>query len=149
GASVHAAAPEGRIVFVRYGPDDNGRIYVINPDGSSLRRLRMRTSVKLQCIGENGCSTTIDWSYPAWSPDDRRLAAVGYFSNGLNGGDTRVYVRQPDGRTRAVFVSDAGTGTVTWSPDGKWLAHDSGRDCPTPLLIRVSTGKAHPVNKRL
>lgn len=145
---------QGKIAFVRYfltgeGVYD-GKIYVVNPDGSGLRKLQLRSTLKPKCIGENGlCSSGISWWSPSWSPDGKRLAVMSFFENGLNAGDNRVHVRAPDGRTRVVFVSDQGTGGVSWSPSGLWLAHDSGGDFPWPILISVQTGEDKALGEHL
>jgi len=131
-----------RIAFAR-----SRRIYVIHADGSGLKRLLLRANVKPTCEGEGICSKSIAWWSPAWSPKGNRLAVIGTFDNGTLDGDTRVYVRETSGHTRAVFSSDVGTSGVSWSPDGAWLAHDTGRDFPELILIRVRTGKAHRVGK--
>lgn len=134
-----AAAParQGRITYVAAG-----RLYVINPDGSGRRQLSTRPNVKPRCVGEQLCSNRIGWWSPSWSPDGRRLALVGSFDNGLMDGDNRVYIRESDGRTRQIFVSDVGTGGVAWSPDGKWIAHDTGRDTPELILLHPYATKA-------
>jgi TolB protein len=153
-ATAAAAKTQGRIAFSNWTPErGTGPIYIINPDGSGQTRVRFQPTVKPKCIGGNGaCTNTIMWREPAWSPNGKRLALIGTFGNGFLGGDTRVYIRQPGGRTRDVFSSVyEGTGGVSWSPDGMWLAYDRAVDLmdPTPILIRVRTGKAHPLGKSL
>jgi WD40 repeat protein len=141
GISVGSASPTGdyaaaankqaRIAFAR-----DGQIYVINADGSGLKLLQIRPNVKPNCE-EGPC--TFEWSSPAWSPNGKRLALSGFVENGTLDGDNRVYIRDMNGRTTVVFVSDIGAGGVSWSPDGVWLAHDTGRDWPTPRAYAEGT----------
>lgn len=65
-------------------------IYVINDDGSGLRRL-----------SPNGVT---DYS-PAWSPDGEWLACA---SGSGDAGGTKIYVMKPDGSDRKVVVNDGG-----------------------------------------
>src|SRR5919108_3789019 len=132
--SAAAASSQGRIAFAR-----GRQIYVVNPDGSGLKLLQIRPNVRVDCE-EGPC--TVEWFSPAWSPNGKRLALVGHVENGTLSGDNRVYITDMTGRARAVFVSDIAAFSLSWSPNGVSLAHDTGRDWPTPILIRVRTHKA-------
>jgi hypothetical protein len=111
----------GSIAFYHEGFDDYG-LYVMNPDGSSRRRLDPRASGA---------------SYPDWSPDATRIAygcttPVTFLEicvNTLGGGITRLGVGStpawsPDG-TRIVFAlepgqsqADPGGGIYVMAADG-------------------------------
>src|SRR2546422_80942 len=93
----------GKIAFVR---DQGGTpdIYVVNPDGTGVRRLTSDLSFV---------------AYPAWSPDGRRVAFSVpvidrgriYVMNANGSGLTRILAESRD----AVDILRAGS----WSPDGK------------------------------
>lgn len=134
--AVSKAARPGKIVFVRgWNP------WVVNPDGTAPTRLRLTVSVR----GQD--AEAISWSSPSWSRDGKRLALVGYFDNGLMGGDNRIYLRQPNGRTTDVSETGPDTATVDWSPDGKWLVSDSGWDDPGLGIENLTTGEGRNVTK--
>ena len=85
----------------------NGDIYVVNTDGTGLKRLT------------NGPS----WEdHPTWSPDGRRIAyAQWQGDNAAEGAD--IWVMNADGSGKVRLT----TGTVrgvwpTWSPDGRHIA---------------------------
>ncbi len=87
-----APAPSsGKIAFVR-----QGRIYVVNSDGTDIVQL----------------SAGPDDEEPTWSPDGRRIA----FRRAGN-----LYVMDADG-SNAVQRTAGGYGRAAWSPDGKRLA---------------------------
>jgi Tol biopolymer transport system component len=101
-----AWSPDGRrIAFTAgNGLEFGGELYVMDADGSHVRRLARVAEVV--------------WS-PQWSPDGRRLAVNGLNSCGrgceLNG----VYVLRSDGRdVRKVAEGSRG---LAWSPDGSAL----------------------------
>ncbi|HIQ01252.1 MAG TPA: hypothetical protein EYH30_03835 [Anaerolineales bacterium] len=105
-AAPEEAAREPRIAFVS---DREGEpaVYVIDPDGTSLQRV-----------------SEVGWLafFPAWSPDGRRVAYVGWRSEDEEAG---VCVAAADGADR-IQVSGTVTGVTglspTWSPDGTRLA---------------------------
>jgi Tol biopolymer transport system component len=101
------AAPVGNglIAFSRGGPEAG--LYVMNPDGSSVRRL---TTGRVDTDA-------------VWSPDGSQIAFVRGFSNERAG----IHVMDADG-TDARRITDAGSlvdGSdigPTWSPDGTKIA---------------------------
>lgn len=103
GDEYPAWSPDGtRIAFHSYR-DGNWEIYVMNVDGSGLRRLTNNP-------GED--------TYPAWSPDSSRLvfnsATVGY---------TDIYMINADGTGLTQLTSDpAPEYDPSWSPDGSMIA---------------------------
>lgn len=136
GSGYSSRGPVGRIAFAR-----GGAIFTINPDGSGLSRMGMRTQVKPTCTESGGMCSGIGWWSPSWAPDGKQLAMMGGWDDGTLDGVNLVFTRQATGRTRVVAISDVGTGSLSWSPDGTWLLHDSGRDTPQPVLINVHNRK--------
>jgi Tol biopolymer transport system component len=107
-----AWSPDGRrIAFDVYKETNNldqpqwNQIYVINIDGSGLRRLR---------------SVWQDTD-PAWSPDGRKIAFSSY-----TGSPSQIYVMNVDGSgrrllTKGGFQTDF---SPAWSPDGTKIAYE-------------------------
>jgi Tol biopolymer transport system component len=93
----------------------NGRLYVMDADGSGLRALSPRATL----------------SSPSWSPDGTRIAVV------RNQGRQLVVVDvDVDGPSLQVVARDAGYYQApAWSPDGRWIAFQSS---PDPLSERVT-----------
>jgi TolB protein len=112
-APVSAAAlgKNGLIAFER-----DGNIYTIRPDGTGLKQL----------------TRTHEDSWPAWSPDGRKLA----FSRG---GD--LHIMRPDGTGISRITTHPGEELEpTWSPDGKQLAfsHQGVDDIYGVARVRIS-----------
>jgi Tol biopolymer transport system component len=109
-------SPDGeRIAFTRHFTIDSSDIYVVDADGSDLRRLTRRSS---RSPGANS---------PAWSPDGRRIAFVRWPDqrNDLFTG-AEIYVVDTDGggprRVTARPLESPGDFGPVWSPDGKRIA---------------------------
>lgn len=96
-------SPDGtRISFWR-GSARSGAYFVMNTDGSGLRRI-------------SGGQRT-PWGCPSWFPDGKRVV----FTKGFN-----LYVRSI-GSTRSIRITDNKDGTLyrpSVSPDGRWIACD-------------------------
>ncbi len=105
-----ALSPDGSSIAFTSMLDGNRDLYVMNLDGSDIKRL----TTDLAADGK-----------PAWSPDGQWIA----FETRRDG-DWEVYWIKVDGSgilnlTRNSAASD---GHPTWSPDGKQIAFQSNRD---------------------
>jgi Tol biopolymer transport system component len=93
----------GKIAFVTQGqPSSTQVISVIDPNGS----------------GQVALTSGHNDSFPAWSPDGRRIA----FTR-----DGHVAVMNTDGSNQALLIAG---GEPSWSPDGSRIAFESTRDDP-------------------
>lgn len=94
-----AYSPDGtRIAFVT-SRDGNSEIYVVNRDGSNLRRLT---------------NNAADDTAPAWSPNGQQIAFV---STRLSVTSPRLYIMNADGSgQRAVPVPDTYVDRPSWAP---------------------------------
>ena len=88
----------GSIAFSRGAP---GGIYVMNPDGSDLRRL----------TSDPGDDQA------AWSPDGSEIAFVR-----SRQGNEDIYVMRSDGTGIRRLTNDGASGSPAWSPDGTRIA---------------------------
>ncbi|UNO43563.1 hypothetical protein [Streptomyces sp. MST-110588] len=116
-------SPRGdRIVFQRRElGSDAWSLYVMNADGSGVRRL-----------------TTLEGEHTdaSWSPDGRSVV----FSSTTGGLDLpKIFVMPVDGGGAPVQVTRERStydGAPSWSPDGRWIAfesHPGSEDRPTSL----------------
>lgn len=104
-------APDGqRIAFTRVKNDRRAAIFVVNVDGTGLRRL---TAWKL------------DAASPDWSPDGRTILFNTYWDS-PGGKASNIYAMSPSGRHRKALTHDHATKRVfvasfrpSWAPDGR------------------------------
>lgn len=82
----------GQIAFT-YRQHDHWEIYVVNEDGSGLRRLTFEDPLSLEPPADNAS--------PAWSPDCRHIA---FLSN--RDGVWRIYVMEADGSNQRPMFGD-------------------------------------------
>jgi hypothetical protein len=100
-ASAAPPAPAGRIVFTSARSNDGRELYVVNRDGTGLRRLTWNT------LGERQA---------AWSPDRTRIA----FSAFDAGGNFDIYVIGADGSAQRRLTTDpARDDSPQWTSDGR------------------------------
>lgn len=95
-----AFAPDGRQIAFASSRGGSFDIYVMAPDGSSVRRLTQGLRMNIR---------------PTWAPDGRRIA----FTSSRDG-NYQIYVMQADGTgQRRVTTSTERDDYPTWHPDGK------------------------------
>lgn len=97
----------GTIAFERVvKPDADSDIYVVNADGTGLKRLTDGPGYA---------------DHPSWSPDGSKIAWVG--PPGGGGDDPEIWVMNADGSAKVQLTKGASSGCQpTWSPDGKQIA---------------------------
>lgn len=101
-----ALSPDGTHIAFTSFQDDKVDIYVINIDGSDMKRLTYNHSS--------------NWK-PSWSPDGSKIAFTARTDRYFN-----VYVMNADGSEMKSLTPDLRASmNPTWSPDGKQIAFQS------------------------
>lgn len=104
----------GRIAVM--GTD--GNIYTMDQAGGALVAVTEDAVVRDETQG-----LVRYYQFPAWAPDDSRLAFVGYQGNDRFATTTSVFTTAPDG-SNVVQAFSSGQympRNLYWSPDGEWL----------------------------
>lgn len=117
----------GRIAFIS-NRDGSDRVYVMDADGSDVRRLSPLTS------GDDALNYTWGYwnnDYNPWSPDGSRIAFT-VSGDGIHG----VYVMNADGTGLRRLSAEGASGEFNgWSSDGEWLAFLSNEAGPTDAYV--------------
>ena len=112
-------SPDGKTIAFLSDRDGTGHLYVMNADGSNLRRVSNHA-------GEESAAT--------WSRDSKQVAYVV---------DDHVWVRDTaTGNERDVTPNGARDFEPSFSPDGKWLAVSRGT---TLVAIQLDSGDSTPI----
>jgi len=109
-------SPPGRIAFVTEVSPFNGALYIINSDGSGLRKLAGGAAF---------------YTRPRWSPDRRRIA----FGREADGSPGEILVIDVDGKGGTVRVAE-GTDPA-WSPDGTKIVFASNAGAPLGSAVGI------------
>ncbi|MBD06974.1 MAG: hypothetical protein CME24_21815 [Gemmatimonadetes bacterium] len=125
-----AWSPDGRMISFTSGQfEGNDEIYVINTDGSDMRRLTQ--------------DKRFDW-FPSWSPDGRWLA----FNSERFGGQELMIANPTSGDQIRITVAELTfEQDPTWSPDGAGLAYQGKMkidDNGELMVDEISVGKKRP-----
>jgi dipeptidyl aminopeptidase/acylaminoacyl peptidase len=140
-----ALSPDGTRIAWSRDPGNGRDIYIMQADGSDVRRLtgndfssyfpswspdgsrlvfgglEVGALFEINADGNNEVklSAESDW-FPAWSPDGKHIA----FARGHEG-SRDIYVANADGSGAQRLTSDPGDELIpAWSPDGKLIAFD-------------------------
>ncbi len=122
-------APNGRQLAFARACNGAFSIYVVNADGSGLRRLT---------------PTKLDAEWPSWSPDGKRLAFAGGKLD-----RSEIYVIDADGRgLRQLTHNQVADAVPDWSPDGRTIVFASRRAAGQLMLISPSGRAARSLSLR-
>jgi dipeptidyl aminopeptidase/acylaminoacyl peptidase len=107
-----------------YGDTD---IYVVNANGSGLKRLTMHAGEDLQ---------------PEWSPDGSRIAFAS--GHGDGNGELHIYVMGADGTNVSRLTDGRIDAEPAWSPDGSAIAFSSLRDGSAQIAaLDIANGRVN------
>jgi len=127
--AVTACRRQSTPPLLAFVSDRNGNkdIYVMNIDGSGLVQLT---------------DSPADDSFPAWSPDGKRIAFVSNRNyrdgNGYSLFETDIYIMDVDGSNLVQLTNDPSFNTTpTWSSDGHRIAFVSNRDGKIPSIYVI------------
>ena len=125
-ASDPAWSPDGqKLAFARLNTGFG--IYVVNADGSGLRKLTRRSSGT--------------FAAPAWSPDGKEVAFVFDRDEDSDLDNSEVLDVNTDGTgQRNLTRNPANDSDPTWSPDGRRLAFVSDRDGDLEVYVMNADG---------
>ncbi len=150
-------------------PDPNLEIYVINADGSNLRRvtnmegqdwpeywtqdgkivyIRYDDTQNHYSIDPDGTNQTVLANYGVDgfvfpSPDGKTVAATLY---DFTSQTSEIYTMDIDGSNlRRLTENTVNDGIVSWSPDGQYLLFVSGTDKPDYYTMKVDGSDVHRI----
>jgi TolB protein len=140
-ASPAAAPAPSRIALVAGVPKSSPsggfwqtELYVMNADGSGLRRLVRH---------ESGLGPEPSFGGPAWSPDGQKLAFVKRLGPPMGQCVVchgEIFVMNADGSGQRNLTGNAGGGVPAWSPDGQTIAFSRDTSSTPNLYVMNADG---------
>jgi TolB protein len=128
-----AFSPDGKkILFTSFRDGDGFRLYVMDADGSNIKRL-------------TDDPNPVGYVYPAWSPDGKKIAWTGHKNDALH-----IFVADADGKNAKQLTDLGGLATyAAWSPDGKSIAfyHSKDSESGTFYLVDADGGNRRELLK--
>jgi len=129
GANYPAWSPDGRKIAITSKKEGNPEIYVVNADGTGLRRL---TDDPLYDIS------------PAWSPDGDRIVFARFKPMDC-ATFSEIFLMNADGSNQAPLTENLGwcSGYPQWSPDGEkvaFIGRDPSRDMQRDISVIRADG---------
>jgi Tol biopolymer transport system component len=123
----YAASPDGgMLAFVGQGDDDNPQIFVAETDGFGIRQLTHDVREAMS---------------PAWSPDGKKLAYVGYGAK-WNGNETRLFVVDVATGVSTRITSERGW-SPQFTPDGSSIIYTSDvANAPILKVVPAAGGRS-------
>ena len=141
--------PEGRERWITRGarvdhptPSPDGRTLVaVQSSGGTNRLVRVDLETG-DIVGLTPFLPDVHWSFPAWSPDGRWIAA----SRWSPGAYYDVVLMDPGGQVVRRITNDRSVDQApTWSPDGRWLLWSSDRSgIPNIYATEIDPTSAAP-----
>jgi Tol biopolymer transport system component len=134
-------SPDGKRIAVAIHPPetpDFGRAYVVNADGTGLRRVGT----------DDDPGYIIDDEHISWSPDGTRIALgrwLMYPDGGVDPRPVTIVDVATNAETEAANREVNGYGGWSWSPDGSSIlevAGEGSEDAGSVIVVDASTGKA-------
>ena len=133
-------SPDGKQIVLTIHPSATpalGRAYIVNADGSGLRRVST-----LEVPG-----STIDEEHTAWSPDGTKIAFGRWILDAAGNNDPRPVVIVDLATGAEIEASNRevnGYESWAWSPDGAWILQVPGNgsdDALKVIEVDVTTGQ--------
>jgi WD40-like Beta Propeller Repeat len=123
-----------------WSPDGRSLAYVEGIDGGEIRIYDFARKVSRRIPSTSGRALV---HAPTWSPDSKLLA----FSNHcFSGCKPTIWVVHPDGRGLKRVIVDGLR--PAWSPDGREMVFDSGRDGDFEIfVVTLATGKVRQLTR--
>jgi Tol biopolymer transport system component len=166
GCVMPAWSPDGTKIAFQMGTRAGQEVYVINADGSGMRRLTNNPGGDnydptwspdgsriafggrrgpwgiwiMNSNGSNQYSISGDMDGgPSWSPDGTRI--VFDSPSGIYRGNTQIYVMNIDGSNMTRLTSNSANDTgPKWSPNGTRIAFSSDRDGNSEIYVMNADG---------
>jgi TolB protein len=120
GVRSAAVSPDGTQIAFEFWADGQGDLYLLNADGSGLKRLTNDARSK---------------SNPAWSADGAYLAFEAAAAAAIRQQD--IFVISIDDQTETLVTPDSPTydSSPQWSPNGQWIAFRATDDTQSKIVI--------------